>query len=110
MKAQNLILRTIYQCYEREKLGISISESEYVRTMSQTVEKTILTTVYIWKATDNPFYMNNRAYLEIAGMNLKVCLMRYHNQIGQVHNPRKRLIGKGIYGYPVLLSLDLNVR
>jgi len=61
----NLILRTIYRCYGREKLGFC-SRQKYVRTMGQTVEKVILTTVYIWKTTYNPVYMDNRAYLEIA--------------------------------------------
>jgi hypothetical protein len=35
-------------------------------TMGQTVEKVILTTVYIWKTAYNSVYMENRAYLEIA--------------------------------------------
>ena len=66
MKSQNLILRTIYQCYEREMLGFSVSSQKYVRTMGQTVEKVVRTTVYIWKTTYNPVYMDKRAYLKIA--------------------------------------------
>jgi hypothetical protein len=39
---------------------------KYVPTMGQTVEKVILTAIYIWKTTYNPVYMDNRAYLEYA--------------------------------------------
>ena len=45
---------------------LAYPSQEYVRTMGQTVERVILTTVDIWKTTHNPVYMDNRAYLEIA--------------------------------------------
>lgn len=62
----NLILRTIYHCYSAKCWNLAYPSQKYVRTMGQTVEKVILTTVYIWKTTYNPVYMDNRAYLEIA--------------------------------------------
>lgn len=81
---------------------LAYPSQKYVRTMGQTVEKVILTTVCIWKTTYNPVYMDNRAYLEIACMNLKVCPMRLHIQIGQVHNPPYQVNRKGHIRLPCL--------
>ena len=66
MKSQNLILRTIINAVSAKSWGLVYPGQKYVPTMSQTVEKAILTTVYIWNTTDTPFDVDNRAYLEIA--------------------------------------------
>jgi len=62
----NTLCALVINAMSAKSWDVVYPSQKYVRTMGQTVEKVILTTVYIWKTTYNPVYMDNRAYLEIA--------------------------------------------
>jgi hypothetical protein len=66
MKSQNQILPLFINAMSAKCWNLAYPSQKYIGTIGQTVEKVILTTVYIWKTTYNPVYMDNRAYLEIA--------------------------------------------